>query len=190
MNGSIQVPAGYRHMLREGKVKKTTEEYKPIIRRLIESRAGEIIRQSDFKEALGVQTAAVHLKKLEKAGYVTKTRIRHGHGKGNHFQYQWNTIPLSRERAAIANGEVVTRHLNLPDYPLTKDDLDNLHNLAVEWFDDQQPSAEQMAGVLIFRKWARDKFNAVDKARREIINGDHDNSDVSNNSGLHGAAES
>jgi hypothetical protein len=167
MNG-VTVPNNFKHLMQKPKQK--TEDYKDLIRRLIVRQDGNVLAYSDFEKELGVSTASIHVKRLMKAGYVTRTRLRHA-GKGWNYTYQWHSTPISNKAAALANGEVVTRSLNLPDFPIAKDDLVRLPELIVQWFDEKEPSAEQLAGVMLFRRSLDDKYKEVEAARKKKVEG-------------------
>ena len=163
----IEVPAAYRHML--PRKYGTTEDYKPSLRNLIEKNKGKVLKGSDFEQALGISTAGSHVKKLMHQGYI---RHRAKSKTGKAYTYKWNSIPLDPKTATLAAGEVITRSLDLPPYPLDFQSLQNISNLFIEWFDKQQPSAEQAAGALIFRKYLEDKYKEVDDQRTKKLAGE------------------
>lgn len=157
----IEVPTAYKHML--PRKYSRLEDYKPVIMRYLEKRQGEVIRGEEFIEALGTTTAVVHIKKLMKQGYITRVKAKSS--RGHAYKYKWNTSPLDPRQAALSNGAVVTRSLDLPAYPIDYTSLTKLPELFIEWFDGTQPSAEQAAGALIFRKFIEDKYKEVDNTR-------------------------
>lgn len=161
----ITVPDAYKHLL--PKKYGRTDDYKPALQRYIEKNRDRVITGKDFQEALETATAVVHVKKLMKQGYITRRRKKSK--RGHAFTYEWNTMPLDGRTAALTNGEVVTTTLNLPEYPIDHSSLTKLPELIAEWFDKQQPSAEQTAGALIFRKYLEDKYKQVDSDRREKL---------------------
>jgi hypothetical protein len=179
MNG-VTVPRGFNHML--AKKRTSVEDHKATLRHYIEARPNVPLTTKDFDGALGVSSGMSHVRTLMKRGYITRNRIKAGRGK--RFSYKWHTEPLAHDKAARANGQVITRQLAMPDYPLSTEDMDKMAPLMVEWFDKTQPSAEQMSGVLIFRQWLDKQFKEVEQRRREVLNAHNDNSNNNSGSGI------
>lgn len=176
----IHVPASHKHLLRPER--QTTEDYKAQIMHYISARPNKALTNVDFNALLGTTSAMSHIKRLMRQGHITRVQIRGGRGK--RFAYRWHEIPLPYEKAARANGEVIVKSLNLPEFGLTADNLKVLALLFLEWLDSKQPEGSAIVGARDFRLWLDDKQKEVEAERKRLINVHNNNRSNSANSSI------
>lgn len=168
--GDIQVPTGYKHMLR--REKQSTEDYKAQIKNYIENNTGNVAMSADFIGLLGTSSAMLHIKKLMGEGYITRSRVR-GH-RGKRFTYRWHSVPLGKEQSTLMNGGIVTRQLDVPTDPT----IDDLRNLFMEWWHITEPSGELVNGALSMVSFIEHKLVDIRaERRRKLYGGENGNTD-------------
>lgn len=162
MTKGIQVPKQYKHMMRQDR---DNDMRDADIKLLIESRKNMVITTADFEEATGVTSAMLHVKRLMKAGYITRHKVKQP-GKRAGYGYKWHVEPLQPKEAIIKNGGTITRSLNLEPLLMTDIEHANLHGIFHNWIDQALPNGDEIVHVRAFINYIRDE-NVRIKADRE-----------------------
>lgn len=165
MTQGITVPKEYKNMLR---VDRDNDQREADIKLLIQARKGMVITTADFIEATGATSAMLHVKRLMKAGYITRHKVKQP-GKRAGYGFKWHTEPLQPKQAIIANGGTITRSLNLEPLLMTDIEHANLHGIFHSWIDKAMPSGDEIVHVRTFINYIRDENARIKTDREQII---------------------
>ncbi len=166
MTNGITVPKQYKGMMR---AERDNDQRDADIKLLVQARKNMVITTADFIEATGAISAMLHVKRLMKAGYITRHKVKQA-GKRAGYGYKWHTEPLMPKAAIMANGGTVTTSLNLPPILMTDIEHANLHGIFHNWIDDHMPSGDEIVHVRAFIKYIRDQNDAAKQAREKKFN--------------------
>lgn len=158
----ITVPKQFKSMMRPDR---DNDMRDADIKLLVQARKGMVITVDDFIEATGVSSAMLHVKRLMKAGYITRLKVKQP-GKRAGYGYKWHVEPLQPKQAIIENGGTITRSLNLEPLLMTDIEHANLHGIFHNWIDKELPDGDQIVHVRAFINYIRAE-NVRIKADRE-----------------------
>lgn len=178
MVNSISVPKEYKHELRNN----SSPEYKiATIRDYVKTHPGEVISGRDWYELIGASYPN-YLRKLKKQGRLLRISAQDGK-MGARYHWKWVDKDY---RAEGEGGATVVRSLGFEDWPLgTEHGLRQLANEIDSFLDARlniyHPperaeatmsllNAEEVHGILKFRKFMKERYDAVRKQREEALN--------------------
>lgn len=165
---TINVPSAYKHELRDTR----TKEYKIAeIRDYVKAHKGEVIKMSDFEFAGSSLTVNKYINELISAGRLTRQRVRN-QGKGHHFAYTWHEP--SERVDTDRNGPIVVKSLGFKDWPLGGSHSNMLMSTVMgEYIESNLDDlhAEQIKGMLLFRRHINQLYSDVEKQRKQILEG-------------------
>lgn len=162
MTQGITVPKQYKNMMR---AERDNDQRDADIKLLVEARKGMVITTADFIEATGATSAMLHVKRLMRAGYITRHKVKQP-GKRAGYGYKWHAEPLTPKAAIIKNGGTVTRSLNLPPVLLTDIEYAHLKSIYHDWLDtDVLIGGPDFEGARKFLKWIAEQNEIAKQAR-------------------------
>lgn len=165
----ITVPKEYKHMLRKSSDHNNAMRDADI-KLLLESRKNMVLTVDDFVKATGVSSAMLHVKRLMKAGYITRQKLKQP-GKRQGWAYKWHDEPLTPKAAIIKNGGTVTTNLNLPPVLMTDVEYEHLRGIYHDWLDtDVLIGGPDFEGARKFLRWIAEQNKIAKQARDKQFN--------------------
>lgn len=165
MVNSITVPKEYKHELRND----SSPEYKmACIRDYVKAHPNEVISGPDWYDLIG-SSYPNYLKKLKEQGRLVRLPARDGK-KGARYHWKWVDKDYRVQAKPV---EISVRSLGFEDWPLGNSEH-GLKHLAVEMdqYIDENINvlkAEEVHGILKFRKHIKGRYESVRKQREEAL---------------------